>query len=80
MTKLERKLLSRFDELTKKLLNVRNVIIKNLQAENERLREKVGNLESKVTSLEINQNKLEQYGEKTILKYLVFLTQLKITA
>ena len=56
---LETKLLSRFDKLIKKLLNVKDVIIKNLQAENERLREKVSNLESKVTSLEINQNKLE---------------------
>ena len=62
---LETKLLSRFDKLIKKLLNVKDVIIKNLQAENERLREKVSNLESKVTSLEINQNKLEQYGRRS---------------
>ena len=40
------------------------MIIKNLQAENERLREKVSSLESKVTSLEIDQNKLEQYGRR----------------
>ena len=40
------------------------MIIKNLQGENERLREKVSNLERKVTSLEINQNKLEQYGRR----------------
>ena len=61
---LETKLLSRFDELSKKLLNVKDVIIKNLQAENELLREKVSNLESKVTSLEINQNMLEQYERR----------------
>ena len=35
-----------------------------MQAENERLREKVSNLESKVTSLQINQNKLEQNGRR----------------
>ena len=35
-----------------------------MQAENERLREKVRNLESKITSLEINQNKFEQYGRR----------------
>ena len=64
ITNLETKLLSRFDELTKELLNVKDVIIKNLQAENERLREKVCSLESKVTSLEIDQNKLEQYGRR----------------
>ena len=40
------------------------MIIKNLQAENERLTEKVSNLENKVTSLEINQNMLEQYGRR----------------
>ena len=64
ITNLETKLLSRFDDLTKELLNVKDVIIKNLQAENERLREKVCSLESKVTSLEINQNEHEQYGRR----------------
>ena len=59
ITNLETKLLSRFDELSKELLNVKDLIIKNLQAENERLREKVSNLENKVTSLEIEQNMLE---------------------
>ena len=59
ITNLETKLLSQFDELTKELLNVNNVIIKNLQAEDEHLREKVCSLESKIISLEINQNKLE---------------------
>ena len=37
------------------------MIIKNLSAKNEHLREKVCSLESKVTSLKINQNKPEQY-------------------
>ena len=55
---------SRFDELTKELLNVKDVIIKNLETKNKRLGEKVNNLESKVTSLKINQNKLEQYGRR----------------
>ena len=64
VTNLETKLLSRFDELTKALLNVKDAIIKNLQTENERLREKVCSLENKVTSLEIDQNKLEQYGRR----------------
>ena len=40
------------------------MIIKNLQAKNKPLREKVSNLDSKVTSLEINQNKLEQYSRR----------------
>ena len=40
------------------------MIIENLQAENEHLREKFCSLESIVTSLESNQNKLEQYGRR----------------
>ena len=64
ITNLETKLLSQFDELSKELLNVKDVIIKNLQIKDDRLREKVSNLESKVTSLEINQNMLEQYGRR----------------
>ena len=66
ITNLETKLLSRFGELTKDVKDViikcKRCIIKNLQAESEPLREKVCSLESKVTSLEIDQNKLEQYG------------------
>ena len=56
--------MSRFDELTKEWLNVKNVITENLQAENKRLREKFCSLESIVTSLESNQKKLEQYGRR----------------
>ena len=40
------------------------MIIINLQAENKRLREKVSNLEDKVTSLKLNQNKPGQYGRR----------------
>ena len=65
---LETKLLSRFDGLTKELLNVKDVIIKNLQAKNQLLREKVCSLDSKVTSLEINQNKLEEYGRRNSIE------------
>ena len=78
ITNLETKLLSRFDKLTKELLNVKGVIIKNLQAENERLREKVNNLESKVTSKSTKTN-FSSTVEETILKYLVFPIQLKTT-
>ena len=80
ITNLETKLLSRFDELTKEFLNVKDVIIKNLQAENECLREKACSLKSKVTSLEIDQNKPEQYGRRKNIEVSVFQTQLKVTA
>ena len=38
--------------------------MKNLQVENERLRKKVSNLESKVTSSKVNQKKLEQHRRR----------------
>ena len=37
---LETKLLARFDEVQNELFNVKNIIIKNLQEENERWRKK----------------------------------------
>ena len=57
----EQKTLSRFDGLDKEFLNLKDVIIKDLQVENQRLCMKVNNLENKVMSLEINGNHLEQY-------------------
>ena len=48
--------------MDQELLNLKDVIIKDLQVENQRLRMKVNNLENKVMSLEINGNHLEQYG------------------
>ena len=65
---LEKKILSRFDGLDKELLNLKDVIIKDLQVENQRLRMKVNNLENKVLSLEINGNHLEQYGRRNNLE------------
>ena len=59
---MEKKLISRFDGLDKEILNLKDVIIKNLQDENQRLRKKVSDLESKVISLESDHNSLEQYG------------------
>ena len=62
---LEKKILSRFDGLDKELLNLKDVIIKGLQFETQRLRMKVNNLENKV---EINENHLEQYGRRNNLE------------
>ena len=55
---------SRFDGLDIELLNFKDVIIKNLQVENERLRKKVNVLENKVLTLESEHNSLEQYGRR----------------
>ena len=37
ISSLETKLLARFDDFQNELLNVKNIIIKNLEEENERL-------------------------------------------
>ena len=51
---LESKLLLSFDNLEKEMLNLKDVIIKYLQVENQRLRNKINSLEEKVISLEEN--------------------------
>ena len=61
---LEKKLISKFDSLDKEILNLKDVIIKNLQVENQRLRKKVSSLKSKVILLESGHNSLEQYGRR----------------
>ena len=61
---LEKKMTSRFDGLDNELLNLKDVIIKNLQVENERLRKKVNVLEKKILTLESEHNSLEQYGRR----------------
>ena len=48
----------------KEVLNIKDVITKNLQVENHRLRKKVSDLESKVISLESDYDSLEQYGRR----------------
>ena len=62
------KLLLRFDNLNKEMLNLKDVIIKDLQVENQRLRNKINNLEKKVISLEENSNSLKQYGRRKNLE------------
>ena len=47
---------SRFDGLDNELLNLKDVIIKNLQVEKKRLRKKVNVLENKILTLESEHN------------------------
>ena len=65
---LKSKLLLRFDNLDKEMLNLKDVIIKDLQVVNQRLRNKINNLEKKAISLEENSNSLERYGRRNILE------------
>ena len=59
---LDSKLLLRFDNSDKEMLNLQDVIIKDIQVENQRLRNKINNLEKKSISLAENSNSIEQYG------------------
>ena len=61
---LEKKMTSRFDVVDIELLNLKDVIIKNLRVENERLRKKVNVLENKVLTFESEHDSLEQYGRR----------------
>ena len=61
---LEKKLLSRFDGLDKEILNLKDIVIKELQLENQHLRKKVSDLQKKIYSAEENINLLEQYGRQ----------------
>ena len=54
---------SRFDGLDNEFLNLKDVIIKNFQVENEYLRKKVNVLESQILTLESDHNSLEQYQQ-----------------
>ena len=62
---LKSKLLSPFDNLNQGKLNLKYVIIKDLQVENQRRRSKINNHSNrKVISLKEKSNSLEQYGRK----------------
>ena len=56
IVRLESKLLSRFDNLSTEFLNLKYIIIKNLQIENERFRNRVSYLNKRIVSLEFNHN------------------------
>ena len=48
---LEKKKLTRFDGLNRELMNIKDVTLKDLQIENQRLRSKINNLEEKVIEI-----------------------------
>ena len=64
ISSLETKLLARFDEVQNELLNIKNIIIKNLQEDYERLRKRVSCLDKKLISIESRHNMFEQYGRR----------------
>ena len=68
ITHLESILLSHFDNLSTEFLNLKDIIIKNLQIENERLRNRVSYLNKRIVSLESDHNLLKQYGRRNNIK------------
>lgn len=60
-TKLEESILNSI----KKMLNLKNIIIKKMQKDNERLFLKCNNPENRVVALETSQNYLGQYVRKS---------------
>ena len=57
------------------MINLKEVIIQNLQKENKRLHVVVNQLQKKkkIISLESKNNSVEQYGDKITLRLLKFL-------
>ena len=64
IARLESKLSSQFYNLSTEFLNLKHIMIKNLQKENERLRKRVSYLSKGIVSLESNHFMLEQYGRR----------------
>ena len=59
---------SSFAEIKDEIINLKEIVIKNLMDENKQLKKKVGLLEYKVQNLEYNLNSLEQYGRRNNLE------------
>ena len=50
--------------LKDEVINLKDIIIKNLQDENKRLKTKVNALENKIFDLEIQNNNVDQYSRR----------------
>ena len=61
------------------MINLKEVIIQNLQKENERLHVVVNQLQKKIISLESKNNSVEQYGDEITLRLLKFLIEPNLT-
>ena len=65
---LDKKIPSRFNGLEKELLNLKDVIIRDIKAEKQPIHMKVNNLEKNIMSRKIKGNHLEQYERRNILE------------
>ena len=64
LAKVEKNIISTINCLKEEIINFKDVVIKRLQEENKKLREKCSKLEYDVISSESSVNALEQYGRR----------------
>ena len=62
LDKLEKSIVQSINSLKDEIINLKDIVIKNLQDENTRLKVKCAKLENRVNILESNHNDLAQYG------------------
>ena len=62
LDKLEKSIVQSINSLKDEIINLKHMVIKNLEDENTRLKMKCGKLRNKVAILEPNHNDLAQYG------------------
>ena len=64
LAKVEENIISTINCLKEEIINLKDILIKRLQEENKKLREKCSKLENDVISNESSVNALEQYGRR----------------
>ena len=64
LAKVEENIISTINCLKGEIINLKDIVIKRLQEENKKLREKCSKLENDVISNESSVNALEQYGRR----------------
>ena len=67
LVKLEENVINCINNLNEEIVNLKDIVIKQLQDENEKLWVKCSTLENKVVSLEQNLNSLGQYDRRNNL-------------
>ena len=69
LDKLEKSIVQSINSLKDEIINLKDIVIKNLQGENTRLKVKYAKLENRVAILESKHNDLAQYGRRNNLVF-----------
>ena len=67
-----------YQQFKGEIVNLKNIVIKRLQDENEKLRAKCSTLENKEVSVEQNLNVLGRYSRRNNLVFCYLITNWKI--